>query len=101
MFKRVNATADDSLDEIFNDSIAYASVYVLTSLFQMCVGIVSIDFLNRSAIRQTTRIRMEFFQSMLRQEVGWYDVSSGKINFATCITEYGKSNGLSNLQRFF
>lgn len=84
----MNATTQDSLGEIFNDSIAYASVYVLTSLFQMYVGIISIDFLNRSAIRQTTRIRKEFFQSMLRQEIGWYDVSSGRINFATCITEY-------------
>lgn len=78
----------DSLDEIFNDSLAYASVYVLTALFQMCLGIISIDFLNRSAIRQITRIRQELFQSMLRQEVAWYDISSGKVNFAACITEY-------------
>lgn len=84
---RVNATKEDSLGEIFNDSIAYASVSVLTTLFQLVMGIISIDFINRSAIRQTTRIRKEFFQSMLRQEVGWYDVSSGQSNLATCITE--------------
>ncbi|XP_031622750.1 multidrug resistance protein homolog 65-like [Contarinia nasturtii] len=39
------------------------------------------------AIRQITRIRVEYFKSLMRQEVGWYDVADGKHNFAVRITE--------------
>lgn len=59
----------------------------LTAILQLVAGIVSIDLFNYTALKQITRIRINFFQSLMRQEVGWYDVSSGN-NFAVRITEY-------------
>lgn len=38
-------------------------------------------------MRQTTRIRAKFFESMIRQEIAWYDAADESSNFAVRITE--------------
>lgn len=52
----------------------------------MITGIFCVDCFNYAAMRQVTRIRVKFFESMMRQDVGWYDTSNGN-NIAVRITE--------------
>lgn len=58
----------------------------IVSLLQFVVGIFSIDLFNYTALKQVTRIRIKFFGSLIRQEVGWYDVVKDT-NFAVRISE--------------
>lgn len=83
---RTNATVEENRIEIINDSISYGILMTLVSVIQFLTGIVCIDLFNYTALKQVTRIRTKFFASLLRQEVGWYDVTSGT-NFAVRITE--------------
>lgn len=83
---RTNATLEENRIEIINDSISYGILMTTVSVVQFLTGIVCIDLFNYTALKQVTRIRTKFFASLLRQEVGWYDVTSGT-NFAVRITE--------------
>ena len=49
-------------------------------------SIFSIDLFNYTALKQVTRIRVHYFQSLLRQDIGWFDVSKGN-NIAVRMTE--------------
>lgn len=57
----------------------------IVALFQFVFGIFSIDLFNYTALKQVTRMRIKYFGSLLRQEVGWYDVSKDT-NFAVRIS---------------
>lgn len=57
----------------------------IVSLLQFVTGIFSIDLFNYTALKQVTRMRVKFFGALLRQEVGWYDVSKD-MNFAVRIS---------------
>lgn len=67
--------------------MSYGILMSLTAVLQFVSGIFSVDLFNYTALKQITRIRNRFFQSLIRQDVGWYDVSTGN-NFAVRITEY-------------
>lgn len=86
-FNRTNATEDVNHAEIKNDSVSYGILLALGSALHLVAGIFAVDCFNHTALRQITRIRIKFFQSMLRQEIGWYDVAGGNNNFAVRITE--------------
>lgn len=86
-FRYSNATAQDNRDEIINDSIAYGYLALIATVWQFVFGIFCIDCFNRTAIRQITRIRTKYFESLMRQDIGWYDVAGGKTNFSVRITE--------------
>lgn len=53
----------------------------------MVVGIFAVDCFNRTALRQITRIRIKYFESLMRQDIGWYDVFGSRNNFAVRATE--------------
>lgn len=59
---------------------------IATSL-QLISGVICVDAFNHAALRQITRIRIRYFQSLMRQEIGWYDVAGGSNNFAVRLTE--------------
>lgn len=84
---RTNATWEANRQEIINDSIAYGILMTLTAIMQLVTGIFSVDLFNHAALKQITRIRVKYFQSLMRQDIGWYDTSTGN-NFAVRITEY-------------
>lgn len=56
------------------------------TIVHFIAGIFSIDLLNQTGIKQITRIRVKYFEALLRQEIGWHDVIVGN-NFAVRITE--------------
>lgn len=83
---RTNASWEENRVEIINDSISYGILMTLTAVLQFVSGIFCVDLFNHTALKQITRIRVKFFQSLMRQDIGWYDVTSGN-NFAVRITE--------------
>lgn len=84
---RTNASLEVNREAIRNDSISFGITVGLCALVQLLSGIVCIDCFNHTAIRQISRIRIKYFQSFIRQEIGWYDVASGNNNFAVRVTE--------------
>lgn len=83
---RTNASWEVNRAEIVNDSMAYGILMTLTAVLQLLTGVFCVDLFNHTALRQTTRMRIEFFQSLMRQDIGWYDTANGN-NFAVRITE--------------
>lgn len=84
---RTDATIEENREAIINDSIAYGILSIMATLWQFIFGIFCVDCFNRTAIRQITRIRTKYFESLMRQDIGWYDVAGGKTNFSVRITE--------------
>lgn len=82
MKHRTNATAEENHHAILNDTISYGILLTLTTCLDFIAGIIAIDCLNQAALRQTTRIRIKYFESLMRQEIGWYDVAGDSNNFA-------------------
>lgn len=82
----INGTAEQTRIEIINDATSYGILMVIIALIQFAAGIGAVDMFNYTALKQATRIRVKYFQSLLRQEVGWFDVSKDT-NFAVRIAE--------------
>ena len=72
-----NATAVDPNDiiNIEDEMLFYAEIYAYVAVASWLVGYMQCAFWSISAIRQIQRIRMLFFNSILRQDIGWFDVN--------------------------
>lgn len=81
-----NATDEQVVDAIEQDSLAYLIWLMILGFIQMVGGIIFVDVFNKVALKQITRIRVRFFRSILCQEMAWYDKSTD-MNFASRITE--------------
>lgn len=81
------ANDDQIKSAIIEDSVAYGILLSVTTLIQLIAGIFAVDGFNQTALRQITRFRIKYFQSLMRQEIGWYDVAGGNNNFAVRATE--------------
>lgn len=77
----------ENLAEIKNDTISCIILHTLLFLMYFLTGIFAVDCFNHTALRQITRMRIKYFESMIRQEIGWYDVADGSNNYAVRITE--------------
>lgn len=86
MSDRNNATADQLIELIEADSLSYLIWLLILSAMQMATGILFVDIFNKVAMKQITRIRINFFRSILCQEMAWYD-NATDMNFASRITE--------------
>lgn len=112
-FYRTNATAEENKQALLDDSVAFALGCTAVSVIQFIFGAISIDLLNFSSLRQVSyvllpknkpiildlvfvkfnlvyqisRIRRMFFETILRQDMTWYDTNTGT-NFASTVTEY-------------
>lgn len=86
-----NATAEENDAEIINDSIAYLYVTISISGVQLVAEFISLSCFNYLAISQVTRIRIKYFTSLVRQEIGWYDLERDKSNFIVRLDEYDHS----------
>lgn len=84
---RTNATLEENREAIKNDSIAFGIAVAVFATVSLVAGIFCIDCFNHTAIRQISRIRIKYFESFIRQEIGWFDVASGNNNFAVRVTE--------------
>ncbi|XP_031626071.1 multidrug resistance protein homolog 65-like [Contarinia nasturtii] len=82
-----NATIEVNRQEIMNDSVAYCIHMLMATMWQFIFGILCVDCFNRTSIRQVTRLRVKYFESLMRQDIAWYDCSGSKTNFTIRITE--------------
>lgn len=81
-----NGTPEQIYDETLKDSRAFGIFAFTTAVFQLIFGTLSIDIVNRTAQKQITKLRKQFLQSVLRQDMTWYDLNTSD-NFAVKITE--------------
>lgn len=73
--------------EMMNDGLSYGILIILAAVVQAVTATLAIDNFNNAALRQVTRIRIKYFQSLMRQDISWYDVCGNNNNFAVRITE--------------
>lgn len=81
-----NATHQEIYDETMRDSRAFGIGCFVGSLMQLIFAALSIDILNRTAQKQISKIRKLFLQSILRQDMTWYDLNTSD-SFAVRMTE--------------
>ncbi|EDV36373.1 uncharacterized protein Dana_GF11993 [Drosophila ananassae] len=81
-----NASKEENREAIIEDSIAFGVGSLVGSVAMFLLITVAIDLSNRIALNQINRIRKLFLEAMLRQDIAWYDTSSGS-NFASKMTE--------------
>ncbi|XP_055625929.1 multidrug resistance protein homolog 49 [Toxorhynchites rutilus septentrionalis] len=82
----INASQQENREAILRDAKAFGLGVVCVSLIQFLAAALSVDMINRSAIRQISRIRTLFLQAVLRQDMTWYDLNSDD-SFAVRITD--------------
>ncbi|XP_043481652.1 multidrug resistance protein homolog 49-like isoform X1 [Leptopilina heterotoma] len=81
-----NATYEERMDALYDDSVAFGVSCAALSCFQFVFAIFTVDLLNIAASRQIARLRKMFLQAVLRQDMAWYDTNTST-NFASRITE--------------
>lgn len=81
-----NATAEESYDATMEDSRAFGLGCFCGALIQLIFAALSIDILNRTSQKQISKIRKLFLQSVLRQDMTWYDLNTSD-SFAVRMTE--------------
>lgn len=74
------------MDALYDDSIAYGIAMAIASVGMFIFGIISVDAFNLAALKQTTKMRMKFFESTIRQDIGWHDKTTDQ-NFALKMAE--------------
>jgi ATP-binding cassette subfamily B (MDR/TAP) protein 1 len=81
-----NASAKEIYDATMRDSRAFGIGCFCGAVIQLIFAALSIDILNRTAQKQISKIRKLFLQSVLRQDMTWYDLNTND-NFAVRMTE--------------
>ncbi|XP_002061354.3 multidrug resistance protein homolog 49 [Drosophila willistoni] len=81
-----NASREENNDAIIEDSVAFGLASLVGSVAMLILVTLAIDIANRVALNQIDRIRKHFLEAILRQDISWYDTTSGT-NFASKMTE--------------
>ncbi|XP_078091179.1 ATP-dependent translocase ABCB1 [Mustelus asterias] len=72
---------DSPLDTLEEQMTRFSYYYVGIGCAVLLASYIQISFWSLAAARQTKKIRKAFFHAILRQEIGWYDVSEiGELN---------------------
>ncbi|RVE52406.1 hypothetical protein evm_002800 [Chilo suppressalis] len=81
-----NASAAENRAALIEDSQAFGIGCFVFSVLQFIVGAISVDLFNYIALRQIDRVKERFLQSVLRQDISWYDLNT-TVNFATKVSD--------------
>ncbi|XP_053957186.1 multidrug resistance protein homolog 65 [Anastrepha ludens] len=81
-----NATKEENMSELYNDSISYGILLTLASIIMFISGVLSVDIFNIVALRQITRMRKILFETVIRQDIEWHDMAT-KQNFTQQIID--------------
>ena len=61
-----------------NDEMAkFAMTYAILGVISWIAGYIQCAFWSLSAIRQIHRVRLLFLESIMRQNIGWFDANEG------------------------
>lgn len=74
------------MQELKNDAWSFGILGTMIAILILISGIIHVDVFNRVALTLVTRIRRQYFQATIRQDIGWHDVIQNQ-NFALNITE--------------
>ena len=77
----VNTGKGKTID-LFEDVKYFAEIYCYAAIASWIFGYLQISMWSISAIRQTYRIKIMFFKSTMKQNIGWFDLNEGG-KFAT------------------
>lgn len=83
---RTNASIEENIQAIKDDSLAFGIGSIVGGVAEWVLLAIAVDIMNSVALKQIRRIRTLFLGSILRQDMSWYDTSSGN-NFASKMTE--------------
>ena len=72
--KFVKFGAEPGAFDIAEDMKEFAIIYVIIGACMFVCSFFQACFWSMTSIRQIHRIRLSFFESILRQDIGWYDV---------------------------
>ncbi|KAI8127489.1 Multidrug resistance protein like protein 49 [Lucilia cuprina] len=84
--KLTNASYEENMQAIRDDSAAFGLGSLAGALAELIVLAIAVNILNRVALNQIGRVRKLFLEAILRQDMSWFDTSSGN-NFASKMTE--------------
>ena len=76
IFSEVVDFVCDPADTLQDNVALYAYYYLAMAVGVLITTFVANALLNLSAYRQTRRMRLAFFRSVLSQEIGWFDVTA-------------------------
>ena len=65
----------DPRDELISSVAVYSYYYLAIAVGVLIATFLANVLLNLSGYRQTRRIRLAFYRSVLSQEIGWFDVT--------------------------
>ncbi|KAJ9591025.1 hypothetical protein L9F63_027767, partial [Diploptera punctata] len=82
----VNANESERYAALLEDASAFGFGASVTGVTQFIIGAAAIAILNFGAQKQIARVRQLFLQSVLRQDMSWYDTTK-TANFASRLTE--------------
>ena len=75
VFDEVTSYLCDPAEELQSRIAVFAYYYVIIAVGVLLSTFLANALLNMSAYRQTRRMRLAFFQNVLHQEIGWFDVT--------------------------
>ena len=75
IFMEVVSFVCDPADELQDQIAIYAYYYLAIAVGVLLTSFLANALLNLTAYRQTRRMRLAFFRNVLRQEIGWFDVT--------------------------
>ncbi|XP_067631071.1 multidrug resistance protein homolog 49 isoform X2 [Eurosta solidaginis] len=81
-----NASYAENMQAIKDDAAAFGIATFVGGGVELVLLALGVNLLNKIALKQIAKIRKLFLESILRQEMSWYDTSSGN-SFANKITE--------------
>ncbi|XP_055916390.1 multidrug resistance protein homolog 49 [Eupeodes corollae] len=81
-----NATREENIQAMKDDSLAFGIGSLVGGVAEWILLAIAVDIMNAVALKQIRRIRTLFLESILRQDMSWYDTSSGN-NFSSKMTE--------------
>ncbi|XP_020291871.1 multidrug resistance protein homolog 49 isoform X2 [Pseudomyrmex gracilis] len=81
-----NATEEERMDALYDDSVAFGIACAALSAVQFVIAAIMVNLLNVAAANQISRVRKMFLKAVLRQDMSWYDTNTST-NFASRITE--------------
>lgn len=81
-----NATTEENRAAILEDALAYGYGSITVMGAQLIFTSLAVIAMNWAAFQQVSTIRKLFFQSSIRQDIGWFDMNSND-SVAVQITE--------------
>ncbi|XP_047524484.1 multidrug resistance protein homolog 49-like [Pieris napi] len=81
-----NASHEENMEALVEDGKAMAIGLFVSVFVSLVLCFISVSLISWSALRQITRIRLMFLQSVLRQDMTWFDTDN-EFNLASKMSE--------------